>query len=118
VDTAQLQSIEDLQDLFPDYEEAPLLQKGIYRLLFQAIRTGELDDTTFVGMAAAILTVQMRWLTANLDDIFESDEPVSKEELAYHVSHVQFLANLLSMLAAHPPSNVQYSYTKYSNPDE
>jgi predicted transcriptional regulator len=106
----EFDSVEQLQQLFPAYEEAPLLQKEIYRLIYRAIRQGDLDDTTFVEIAASILGIQMAWLTEELEELFEQEEPCDKQELAYYVSHLQFLGGAMSYLAAHPPSNIDYKF--------
>ena len=104
----EFDSVEQLQNLFPAYDEAPLLQKEIYRLVYRAIRQGDMDDTTFVEIAASILAIQMAWLNGELEELFEQEEPCDKQELAYYVSHLQFLGGAMSYLSAHPPSNIEY----------
>lgn len=106
----EFESVSELQDLFPAYDDSSLLQKEIYRLIYRAIRQGDLDDTTFVGLAASILTIQMSWLNEELENLFDQEEPCDKQELAYYVSHLQFLGGALNYLAAHPPSNVEYKF--------
>jgi hypothetical protein len=103
-------SVKELQDLFPNYDDAPLLQKEIYRLVYRAIRQGDLDDTTFVQLAASLLGIQMAWLTEELDEMMEDGVVCDKMELAYYVSHLQFLGGALSYLSAHPPSQIEYKF--------